>query len=169
MGAILWQSSAGSVVLIGDRCEWMTWKWTFHMTTLRKWSCEESYYVLNSSHVHTHTQRQTGKRRMKGKRQRGRARERGRGKLEGGRNVPHPVNSTLGIPVPWWHHVSSSEQTALLSLTGSNLSLSPSFPLGLFFSPSFLFYSLPFFVLFLQTTKGTPEFHQGRRHPSSGG
>ncbi len=35
--------------------------------------------------------------------------------------------------------------------------------------PSFLFHSLPFFVLFLQTTKGTPEFHQGRRHPSSGG
>ncbi len=28
------------------------------------------------------------------------------------------------------------------------------FPLGLFFSPSFLFHSLPFFVLFLQTTKG---------------
>lgn len=26
------------------------------MTTLRKWSCEETYYVLNSSHVHTHTQ-----------------------------------------------------------------------------------------------------------------
>ncbi len=122
------------------------------------------------THTHSHIDRQTGKRKMKCKRERRRARERGRGKFEGGRegerNVPHPVCSTLGIPVPWWHHVSSSKQTALLSLTGSSLSLSSqSVPPP----PSFLFHSLPFFVLFLQTTKGTPEFHQGRRHPSSGG
>ncbi len=103
-----------------------------HSSEVELWGVLLCAQQVPRPHTHTlthrQTDRQTGKRKMKCKRERRRARERGRGKFEGGRegerNVPHPVCSTLGIPVPWWHHVSSSKQTALLSLTGSSLSLS---------------------------------------------
>lgn len=73
-----------------------------------------------------------------------------------------------------WHHVSVTEQTSLLSVTGSNFLLSLSLPLSLplssvpscsFFFPPFLPLSSSLFVLFSRTTKGRQS--PGWRHPSS--
>lgn len=98
----------------------------------------------------------------------------GRGRTE---VWPHPAHSSSHPPTPrtplTWHHVSVREQTALLSVTGSNFLLSLSLPLSLpplfpslilFFSPS-LPLSSSLFVLFSRTTKGRQS--QGWRHPSS--
>lgn len=98
----------------------------------------------------------------------------GRGRIE---VWPHPARSsptpTPGTPL-MWHHVSVTEQTSLLSVTGSNFLLSLSLPLSLplssvpscsFFFPPFLPLSSSLFVLFSRTTKGRQS--PGWRHPSS--
>ena len=92
------------------------------------------------------------------------------GQRSGPTQPAHPTTPTPGTPLTW-HHVSVTEQTALLSMTGSNFLLSLSLPplfrslmLFFFFSPS-LPLSFSLFVLFSRTTKGRQS--QGWRHPSS--
>lgn len=96
----------------------------------------------------------------------------GRGRTE---VWPHPAHSFSHPPCTprtplTWHHVSVREQTALLSVTGSNFLLPSSVPPSFLPLPHTLFFPLSplsssLFVLLSQTTKGRQS--EGWRHPSS--
>lgn len=110
----------------------------FQMTGERKWSCESGPLCF-PRFIHKKKQRQR----------------------YGPTQPTHPTTPTPGTPLTW-HHVSVTEQTVLLSVTGSDfllsLSLCSSAP-----SCSFFFFSLSplvllFFCFVFMNNKGTPEW-----------
>lgn len=134
----------------------------FQMTGVQKWSCKPGLLCLLRS-IHWNKKRDMGGGRW------------GKGRTEiwpNPANIAHPPPSTLETPL-MWHHVSVTEQTALLSvappdfllsLFPSSVSLSlSSHPLPVVPNPLPLSSSL--LVLFSPTTKGRQS--QDWRHPSS--